>query len=68
MEKLARKLANNIALSLGYDDEKEAVVAYGLIAIIQVSIIILLVLLLGLLAGAPIEAMIICLSASILRK
>lgn len=68
MEKLARKLANKIAVSLEYDKEKEAVVAYGLIAMIQVAVTVLLVLLLAILIGAPIEAMIICFSVSILRK
>jgi accessory gene regulator B len=68
MEKLARKLASNISSSLGYDDEKEAVVAYGLIAMIQITLTTLLVLLLGILAGAPVEALIICFSVSILRK
>lgn len=68
MEKLARKLANNISSSLGYDDEKEAVIAYGLIAIIQIALTVLLVLLFGILVGAPVEALIICFSVSILRK
>lgn len=68
MEKIARKLASNIAFSLGYDDEKEAVIAYGLIAIIQIILTVLLVLLFGILVGAPVEALIICFSVSILRK
>jgi len=68
MEKLARRLAHNISSSLGYDDEKEAVVAYGLIAIIQVSMIILLVFIFGILISALIETLIVCLSVSILRK
>lgn len=68
MEKLARKLASNISSSLGYDDEKEAVIAYGLIAIIQIFITVLLVLLFGILVGALAEALIVCFSVSILRK
>ena len=68
MEQLARKLASNIASSLGYDDEKEAVMAYGLTGIIQIFATVMLVLLLGILVGAPIEAMIVCFSASMLRK
>ena len=68
MEKLARKLAADISLSLGYDAEKEAVVAYGLIAMIQITVTTLLVILLGFLAGAPAEAMIICFSVSLFRK
>jgi len=68
MEKLARKLASNIAASLSYDNEKEQVVAYGLIAIIQTLVTVFLVLIIGLFAGVPIEALIICFSVSILRK
>jgi Membrane protein putatively involved in post-translational modification of the autoinducing quorum-sensing peptide len=68
MEWLAKKLANNIAVSLNYDAEKESVVAYGLIAMIQTFCTVLLVLIFGLIIGAPIEALIVCFSVSILRK
>lgn len=68
MEKLARKLANSISVSLGYDHEKEAVIAYGLTAIIQIFITTLLILMAGILIGAPVEALIIGFSVSILRK
>jgi len=68
MEKLVRKQASKMAASLGYDAEKEAVVAYGLIAIVQICITLALVLIFGLIVGAPLEAMIVCLSVSILRK
>jgi len=68
MEKLARKLASNIAFSLNYDNEKEQVVAYGLIAIIQTFVTVFLVLIIGIFTGVPIEALIICFSVSILRK
>ncbi len=68
MEKLAKKIAGNIAHQLGYDEEKEAVVAYGLFAIFQIFANILLVLFLGILIAAPAEAMIVCLSVGILRK
>lgn len=68
MEKLAQNLARNISSSLGYDEEKEAVVAYGLTAIIQVSATVLLVLLLGILAGVLVESLIVCFSVAVLRK
>lgn len=68
MENLARKIANNVAISLDYDDEKKAVIAYGLTAIIQITVTILLIILCGIIVNALIEAIIICLSASILRK
>jgi len=68
MERLARKLATDIARSLKYDDEKERVIAYGLTAMLQVAVTVILVFSIGLLVGAPIEALIICFSVSILRK
>jgi accessory gene regulator B len=68
MERLARKLASNIAGSLGYDNEKERVIAYGLTAMIQISVTVILVFAIGLIIGAPVEALIICFSVSLLRK
>lgn len=68
MEKLAKKLATEISKSLAYDDEKEQVIAYGLIAIMQAIVTVILVLLGGFITGAPVEALIICFSISILRK
>jgi accessory gene regulator B len=68
MEKISRKQASKIAATLGYDSEKEAVIAYGLIAIVQTTITVVLALLLGLLVGAPVEALIVCFSVSALRK
>ena len=68
MERLAKKLASNITASLGYDEEKEAVIAYGLIAIIQIVLTTVLVFLFGILAGVPAQALIVCFSVSILRK
>jgi accessory gene regulator B len=68
MEKLASKIAGNVASSLNYDNEKEAVIAYGLTALIQIFISVILIFLLGIVFGTPIEALIVCLSASLLRK
>jgi accessory gene regulator B len=68
MEKLAKRLAGRIASSIECDSEREAVIAYGLIAILQITVTVSLVLLLGVLVGSPAEAMIVCLSASILRQ
>ena len=68
MEKMVRKQASKIAIQLGYDAERESVIAYGLLAIEQIIITLVLVFILGLLVGAPIEALIVCLSVSILRK
>lgn len=68
MEYLAHKLAETIAQSLNYDVEKRAVIAYGLVAIIQILITVFLVLAFGLLLDVPVEALIVCFSVSILRK
>ena len=68
MEKLARKLTSEISRALHYDEEKEEVVAYGLIAMIQTAATVVLVFLLALAVGTPVEALIICFSVSTLRK
>lgn len=68
METLARKLASKISESLEYDDEKKRVIAYGLTAIIQIIITVFFAFLLGVIAGTPIEVLIICFSISTLRK
>ncbi|MGI5971870.1 MAG: accessory gene regulator ArgB-like protein [Oscillospiraceae bacterium] len=68
MEKLARKLASKISASLNYDAEKEAVIAYGLIAIIQIAVTVLMIFIIGLLLDVYVEALIVCFSASIMRK
>lgn len=68
MEKVTKRLANRISQSLGYDAQQEAVVAYGLFAVTQIAVTISLTLLFGWLAGAPLEALIVCLSVSLYRK
>jgi len=68
METWVRKLANKVAQSLGYDAEKESVIAYGLLALVQVVLTVVLALAAGLLIHAPAEAMIVCFSVSILRR
>lgn len=68
MEKMARKLAANVARSLDYDAEREAVIAYGLIGIMQIIITFVLVLFFGILVGAPAEALIVCTAVGLLRK
>ena len=68
MEKIVRRLASKIARSQGLDAEREAVVAYGLLAMTQISVITLLALALGFAVGAPVEALIVCFSVSFFRK
>ena len=68
MEKAAQKIAENIARSFDYDDEKRQVVAYGLLAMFQTAVTALLIFVVGYMAGVPAEALLICLSVSALRK
>jgi len=68
VERLIKRLASDIAFSLGYDDEKKSVLIYGLTAIMQISLTIVLVILFGILTGVPVEVLIVCFSASILRN
>lgn len=68
MEQLARKIAKTISTNLHYDEEKEAVIAYGLIAIIQTFVTLLIVIILGIVFKILIEALLVTLSASLLRK
>ena len=49
MEKLAHNISEKIALQLDYDKEKKAVIAYGLIAIIQLIVIVIVIIFLGIL-------------------
>jgi len=68
IEKLARNLANKIAVQLNYDDDREAVIAYGLIAIIQMLSIFIITTIIGILFGCWYESIIIYLMVGIIRK
>ncbi len=46
--KLANVLAARIAATLGYDEEKQAVIAYGLCAILQMAELLVIALIFGL--------------------
>ena len=68
MEKIAHKLASNISKALNYNYEQEQVIRYGLIAIIQVLVTILLVSIIASILHILPEALIITFSVSLLRK
>lgn len=68
MERLAGRIADNIAAFLKCDEEKRAVIAYGLHAIMHTSFTVAVIILLGIIAGTPAEILIVCFSAIILRK
>lgn len=68
MEKLVSKLAVILTSPLQYDEEKRAVVQYGLFAIIQIVIVAIIISLFGALTGCFLECWIVYLTVAILRK
>ncbi|HAN20935.1 MAG: hypothetical protein A2Y15_02960 [Clostridiales bacterium GWF2_36_10] len=68
MEKIAKKIADNIGVNLKFDNEKVAVMAYGLTAIFQLLIIFFIVSILGIIGNFWIEGMIIFILVGLLRK
>jgi len=68
MRKLAIYLASKISAELKCDSEKETVIAYGLTAIIQILITLILIILFSSLTGTVPEALFVCLSGSLLRR
>lgn len=68
MELIAKKIAKTISESINYDFEQEEIIAYGLIAIIQIFFSMFFVIVLSLLFHVLPEALILLFSVSILRK
>lgn len=68
MEQLSRKIAKKISTTLHYEQEQEEVIAYGLIAIVQIIVTLFLVSLFGLIFHVFLQALIVTMSVSILRK
>ena len=68
METLAKKMAQSIGRSLGKNDEEIAVIAYGLIGILQFLTIFILSSVIGLLFGFWIEVATVFLSVGFLRR
>jgi len=68
MEQLAHKWAQKIGTALNADQEKIAVMAYGLTALLQLLLIFAAALLFGLLFGFLWEAMIVFFSVGFLRR
>lgn len=68
MEKLARLMARKIGRGLNADDERIAVMAYGLTALLQLVFILAASVLMGCLFGFLPEAMIVFLSVGFLRR
>ena len=68
VERTSRKISGFLANELSLGEEKEAVINYGLFAIIQTLISIIFVLTFGLIFDVAFEAFLISLTMSILRK
>ena len=68
MEEFTYKLAKKISTTLQHNKDQEAVLAYGLIAMVQVVSILFTILCIGLIGGFAIEAVIIFLGVGYLRK
>lgn len=68
MERLAKKIAKSIGESLGKSEEDVAVVAYGLIGLLQFLAIFLLASVIGLVCSFWIEVVVVFLSVGFLRR
>lgn len=68
VEETSKKLSNFLAKELSLGEDKEAIINYGLFAIIQTIISIIFVLTFGFIFNVAFEAFIISLTMSVLRK
>ncbi|NMB44613.1 MAG: accessory gene regulator B family protein [Clostridiales bacterium] len=68
MESLASNIAEKIALQMDYDKNKQAVIAYGLTAIMQMITIFFMMSLFGILFDFWLETILIYLGVGIIRK
>ena len=68
MEILAFNIAEKIAVEMNYDEDKKAVIAYGLTAIFQMATIFAVISIIGILFGFWYESIVIFLGVGIIRK
>lgn len=68
MTKISEKLAGDISSKLGFDEEKQAVIEYGLEAMLQMLMIFALISIFGILFGFWYEVIALFLGTGILRK
>ena len=68
MEVLANKIADKISEKLNLESEKRAVIAYGLLGILQVVTLFILIAVLGIMTGTFYESFIIFFSVGFMRK
>lgn len=68
METLASNIAAKIAVQMDYDEDKKAVLAYGLTAIFQMTTIFIIISIIGFLFNFWYESMLIFFGVGIIRK
>lgn len=68
IEDICKKTSDYIAKELNLDEDRKAVINYGIFAFIHMIICILLVIIFGVIFNVTIEALIISFATSILRK
>lgn len=68
IETLAHKLADKLTLQLDLDEDKNAVIAYGLIAIFQIASIFIIITIIGIIFDFWYESLIIFLGVGFIRK
>jgi accessory gene regulator B len=68
IENICEGISNYISKELNFDDDKKAVINYGIFAFVQMGICIALVIMFGFIFNVTIEALIISFTISILRK
>ena len=68
IEKICKNISDKLQSELNLDDDKKSIVEYGIFALFNMGISILLVALTGLLIGVIVESLIISFTGAILRK
>ena len=68
IEILAHKIADKITLQLDLDEDKNAVIAYGLIGILQVTTLFIIIAIIGIVFDFLYESLIIFFSVGFIRK
>ena len=68
LETLAFNIAEKIAVEMNFDEDKKAVIAYGLTAIFQMATILVVISIIGILFDFWYESIIIFLGVGIIRK
>lgn len=68
MEKLTNNIAGKVAAELNLDNDNKEVIAYGIFALMNIALSIILIIIFGMIFGVTIEALIVCFTGSTLRK